>query len=93
MHMCDEDFRRHCRKVDFLPQFFLITQIPYREPIRMVWGDCCEIQMWQHKAAELLYESLHLEPASSIQIGRYHVNQACEQRFEHELQKTSLTYV
>ena len=43
--------------------------------------------MWQHNAAELLYEPLRFEPACSIQIDRYHVNQACEQRFEHELRK------
>ena len=62
-----------------------MIEIPYREPIQMVWGDCCEIQTWQHKAAELLYEPLHLEPTCSVQIKRYHVNQTCEQRFEHEL--------
>ena len=44
------------------------NKIPYREPIQMVWGDCCEIQMWQHKAAELLYESACFEPTVFVQI-------------------------
>ena len=46
----------------------LAIKIPYREPIQMVWGDCCEIQMWQHKAAELLYESACFEPTVFVQI-------------------------
>ena len=38
-------------------------KIPYREPIHMFWENYCEIQMWQHKAAELVYEPLCFEPA------------------------------
>ena len=60
-------------------------EIPYREPIRMSLENFCEIQMWQHKAAELVYE-----PACLVQI---HVSRVREQRFEHELQKTSQTQV
>ena len=37
-------------------------KIPYREPIHMSWENCCEIRMWQHKAAELVYESACFEP-------------------------------
>ena len=56
----------------------------------MLWGDCCEIQTWQHKAAELLYEPLHLEPASSVQIGGHHVREIREERFEHESRITRM---
>ena len=69
------------------------AKIPYREPIQMVWGDCCEIQMWQHKAAVLLYESACFEPTVFVQIRGHHVSQAREFRFEHEVQKTFQTQV
>ena len=43
-------------------------QIPYRELIRMFGEYYCETQMWQHKAAELLYEPACFEPACPVQI-------------------------
>ena len=43
-------------------------EIPYRELIQMFGEDYCEIQMWQHKAAELLYEPACFEPACPVQI-------------------------
>ena len=49
--------------------------------------------MWQHKAAELLYESACFEPTVFVQIRGHHVSQAREFRFEHEVQKTFQTQV